>query len=80
MKLDNELWRRLTAFRFDDQGEPGRFIRKLSRDNGWSPAFAQRVVEEYRRYAYLTCIAGHVVVPSEQVDQAWHQHLLDTQP
>src|SRR5688500_8168689 len=81
MKTNPELWQRLAAWRFDsDEGLPGRFVAKLARDNGWSAVFARRVTEEYRRYAYLTCTAGHVVVPSEQVDQAWHQHLLDTQP
>ena len=80
MKPDQDLWRRLLAFDFDSEGHQGRFLSKLARDNGWHTPYARRVVEEYRRYAYLCCTAGHVVVPSEQVDQAWHQHLLDTEP
>lgn len=81
MKTDPDLWRRIAAHRFDpDDGPPGHFVAKLARDNGWAAPYTRRVVEQYRRYAYLCCTAGHVVVPSEQVDQVWHQHLLDTQP
>lgn len=74
------LWQGIAAFDFDEAAPAGHFARKLARDNGWSSTYTLRVIEEYRRYAFLTCTAGHVVVPSEQVDQAWHQHLLDTQP
>ena len=33
---------------------------------------------EYRRFLFLAMEAGHGVCPSPAVDQAWHQHLLDT--
>jgi hypothetical protein len=33
---------------------------------------------EYRRFVFLAMEAGHPVTPSEQVDQAWHLHLLYT--
>ncbi len=80
MKPHDELWRRLEGFRFDGDVGAGHFVRKLARDNGWAESHAGRVVEEYRRYVYLACTAGHVAVPSHPVDLAWHQHLLDTQP
>ena len=77
---DPELWQRVAAHDLDADAPPGWFAGRLAREHGWSLRRANRVVEEYRRYAYLTCIAGHVVVPSEAVDAAWHQHLLDTAP
>lgn len=74
-----ELWRRITDFDFDGDARPGYFAEKLACEQGWSRSFAKRVIDEYRRYVYLACTANHVVVPSDQVDMAWHQHLLDTE-
>src|SRR5206468_10253830 len=34
------------------------------------------VLNEYRRFLFLNSVAGHVVCPSEDVDAAWHQHLI----
>jgi hypothetical protein len=73
-----ELWSRIQAFSFDDQPSAFPFWTRLARDNGWSLAFAARVIGEYRRFAYLAVVAGHPVTPSDQVDQAWHLHLLYT--
>jgi uncharacterized protein (TIGR04222 family) len=74
-----ELWRRLEQYDPDGPGgPPGRFVARLARENGWTAAYARRVADEYRRFGYLCCVAGHMVVPCEQVDQAWHLHLLDT--
>src|SRR5262249_16669258 len=44
----------------------------------WSRYHACRVVEEYKRFCYLALVAGQPVTPSEDVDEAWHLHLLDT--
>jgi len=35
-------------------------------------------VVEYLRFVSLAMVSGHVVTPSEQVDQAWHLHLTYT--
>ncbi|MEM6751247.1 MAG: TIGR04222 domain-containing membrane protein, partial [Planctomycetota bacterium] len=75
---DTELWRRIAAHPFDDPASDFPFTRRLARDNRWSVGYAVRVVEEYRRFCYLACTAGHPVTPSDEVDQAWHLHLLYT--
>lgn len=75
---DLELLGRIEAYDFDAGAWPGYFAHKLAHDRRWSVGYAERVIDEYRRFAYLTGVAGHVVVPSDDVDQAWHQHLLDT--
>ncbi|HET9483757.1 MAG TPA: TIGR04222 domain-containing membrane protein, partial [Xanthomonadales bacterium] len=41
----------------------------------WSRARALEVVEEYRRYCFLACVAGRMMSPSDAVDQVWHLHL-----
>ncbi|MFM8826570.1 MAG: TIGR04222 domain-containing membrane protein, partial [Actinomycetota bacterium] len=71
-----ELWRRIAGHRFDDRSATLTFTARLARENGWTVGRAVRVVHEYRRFAFLTTVAGHAVTPSEDVDQAWHLHLL----
>jgi len=66
------------AFTLDDPESTLPFTRRLARDNNWKLCFALRAVREYRRFVFLAMRAGHVVVPSEAVDQAWHLHLLYT--
>lgn len=72
------LWERLQSFGFDQVDAQFPFSRRLARDNGWSHAFAVRVIEEYRRFLFLAMSAGHPVTPSDEVDQAWHLHLVYT--
>ncbi|MBK1725003.1 hypothetical protein CKO23_22865 [Thiocystis violacea] len=72
------LWRRIRAHVLDDPDAPLCFSRRLARDNHWSTMFAEGVIEEYRRFVLLAMVAGHPVTPSDQVDQAWHLHLLYT--
>lgn len=72
------LWDRLVAFSVDEGTEQLSFAQRLARENGWSAEYAQRVIEEYKRFAFLAIVAGHGVTPSDQVDQAWHLHLTYT--
>lgn len=75
---DDGLRARIQAFSPDEPGVVFPFSAKLARENGWTRGFAERVVEEYRRFLYLAMTAGHPVSPSVEVDQAWHQHLTYT--
>ncbi len=72
------LWEAIDAFQIDDEGSELTFAGRLARENGWSRAFAERVIDEYKRFVYLAMVAGHEVTPSEHVDQAWHLHLTYT--
>ncbi|XAL98656.1 hypothetical protein OT109_13835 [Phycisphaeraceae bacterium D3-23] len=77
-RVADDLLARVMAFELDDPESPMPFTKRLARDNRWPLAYAIRVVREYRRFVFLAMRAGHTVVPSEQVDQAWHLHLLYT--
>lgn len=69
----------LAAFRIDDTARPSwSFAQRLAHENRWKPSYAERVIVEYKRFLALTELAGHVICPSEQIDQAWHLHLLYT--
>jgi uncharacterized protein (TIGR04222 family) len=69
------LYGRLEDFSLDAIDAQLSFSCRLARENGWSINTALRVIEEYKKFAYLAVIAGHPVTPSDQVDQVWHLHL-----
>lgn len=76
---EKRLLTALAAFRIDDVETPAwSFAQRLAREQAWSARYAHRVIVEYKRFLALTALAGHVVCPSEQVDEAWHLHLLYT--
>jgi len=73
-----ELYSRIQAFSLDQPNTQLLFHKRLARDNGWSIGYAQRVIEEYKKFVFLAVAAGHPVTPSDQVDQVWHLHLTYT--
>lgn len=75
---DDPLWQKIRDFVLDDPDSAFPFTRRLARENRWTLGFAIRVVREYRRFLFLSKRAGHVVSPSDEVDQAWHLHLIYT--
>ena len=74
-----ELWTKIRNFDIDGGEATLTFAKRLARENGWSLHFANRVIEEYKRFVFLCMSAGHKCTPSEQVDQAWHLHLVYTE-
>src|SRR5215212_8428244 len=54
------------------------FAHKLGRKLGWTPPFARRAIDEYRKFLYLGVVADFGVTPSKVIDQVWHEHLLFT--
>ena len=73
-----DLYRRIQKFSVDKPGSDFPFSRRLSQENGWTVEYTHRVIEEYKKFAFLAVAAGHPVAPSDQVDQAWHLHLVYT--
>jgi hypothetical protein len=75
----SRLYQRICDYSPDDRESAFTFTQRLARENGWDQQYARRVVEEYKKFMFLAIAAGHTVTPSEQVDQAWHLHLIYTQ-
>ncbi len=75
---DPALWERIRTFAFDEPGTSLTFARRLARENGWNAERARRVIDEYRRFVYLAMVSPNMVSPSEDVDQAWHLHMVYT--
>lgn len=52
---------------------------KLVEEHGWAREKADTMEREYRRFLYLCTSQAEVpVVPSEDIDEFWHNHILDT--
>ncbi|NEZ63886.1 hypothetical protein D0962_14000 [Leptolyngbyaceae cyanobacterium CCMR0082] len=73
-----ELYKRLQIYALDQPGAQFSFSQRLAQENCWSFKYTCRVIEEYKRFAFLAVVAGHPVTPSDQVDQVWHLHLTYT--
>lgn len=72
---DHPVWVALSQYSIGPDDAALSFPQRLARENGWSAAQADRVIQEYRRFCFLAVTAGHPVTPSDAVDQAWHLHL-----
>lgn len=73
-----ELYERIQEFSLDQPEISFSFSQRLAKENGWSLGYAQRVIEEYKKFTFLAVAAGHPVTPSDSVDQVWHLHLTYT--
>src|SRR5438067_11295839 len=72
------LLARILAFDIDGGEVALPFAARLARENGWPRPYAERVVEEYKRFVFLAVTSGIIVCPAEDVDAAWHLHLTYT--
>jgi hypothetical protein len=41
------LWKKIENFQIDDPSVSFSFYKRLARENGWSQAYAERVIKEY---------------------------------
>lgn len=72
----DELLHRIEQFDFDEHQETLLFSARLAAEHAWSRDHVARVIREYKRFAFLAVVTDHAVTPSDDVDQAWHQHLV----
>ena len=75
---NHDLWRRIATHDFGTADAPLDFTTRLAREHGWTLAQARGAIEEYRRFCFLSVVAGHPVTPSDAVDEVWHLHLTYT--
>lgn len=73
------LWDRIRHYTFDeDLNAPVTFLSKLKKEQQWYEGFANRAIEEYKRFVFLCCVIKEGASPSHVVDQVWHLHLTYT--
>lgn len=77
-KHELDLYQRIQAYDFDKVDVKITFTQRLQREHRWTATYASRVVDEYRKFLLLAMVAGHKIIPSDQVDQAWHLHLTNS--
>lgn len=75
---NSELWGKIEGMSIGLEKARLSFSRRLARENGWSPVFAESVIHEYRKFIYLVALENRELTPSDQVDQAWHLHMTYT--
>lgn len=73
------LWSRIQGFSFDDRTAQVTFSDKLAASQNWTIPFAQKAIEEYRKFLFLCCTSPKGAAPSKIVDEVWHLHLSYTQ-
>lgn len=72
------VWQLLSRYEIGPLEASLPFAARLARDNGWSVGKTERVIDEYRRFAFLAATGETQVTPSDAVDQVWHLHLTYT--
>lgn len=77
-KEESKLWDKIKTYEIGASSVSFSFSDRLARENGWSLKYALRTILEYKRFMFLICIGQEPLTPSDQVDQAWHLHLLYT--
>lgn len=73
---DEGLWQRLREVDFESGDSMAGFSAKLAKEEGWRPSYVADVLEEYRRFLYLTQVSETQTTPSRAIDRAWHLHLI----
>lgn len=73
------LWQKIASFKFDEPRTKFRFADRLARENDWTKKYSLRVIEEYKKFVFLSAICPKPLTPSDPVDQVWHLHLTFTQ-
>ncbi len=74
--VQQALYQGIQALPFDEPAAARSMAQRLAQEHRWSPEYVQRVMAEYKRFLFLAMVAGHVVTPSEDVDEVWHLHML----
>lgn len=72
--MDHDLWERVTAM------DLSPVVEQLVMYKGWDPERAADAEHRYRRFFYLKAVMPQgKASPSPEVDEFWHQHIINTQ-
>jgi hypothetical protein len=77
--MNNELWKKMLTFEFDNPLSEYCFSTRLANENNWTKSFTEQAIIEYKKFMYLAAITHLMVAPSETIDKVWHQHLIFTE-
>jgi hypothetical protein len=74
-RSDPELWQKLAEFEVGPPGAVFSFAKRLAWESGWSLEFARLAFAEYKRFLYLSVVAGRRLTASAAIKQVWQLHL-----
>jgi hypothetical protein len=72
------LWDAIRAHPLPADAAGASFAEQLAREHKITGRTADRAIEEYRRFLYLSALGEGRSVPSRAVDAVWHLHLNHT--
>lgn len=75
-KNHHKQYQKIMDFPLDNKKAVIQFSARLAMDNVWSFDYTTQVIKEYKRFLFLMMAADHKVSPSDQIDQAWHLHMM----
>lgn len=52
-----ELYQRIQEFSLDEPSARFTFSHRLARDYGWTIEYTQQVIDEYKKFVFLTIVA-----------------------
>jgi hypothetical protein len=71
--MDQELWNRVAAL------DLSAVVSQLVNYQGWTAERAASVEQRYRRFFYLKAsLPDGMASPSAEIDEFWHQHIINT--
>lgn len=76
MLVNPELWQNVENFELSSPFDEFGFITRLEYENNWTIGFAEKAVQEYKKFMFLAAVSDEMVSPSEIVDTVWHLHLI----
>lgn len=69
-----ELFLRIQAFSLDHDWNSQPISQALAERYGWTQDYAQRVLDEYKRFCFISVTAKHPVCPPSAIECAWDMH------
>jgi hypothetical protein len=72
------LFQNIQAFDLDDPKAIVPFSKHLAKENRWGLKYAQKAIEEYKKFIFLKLVSDHHVIASRQIERVWHLHLVYT--
>jgi hypothetical protein len=73
---ERQLYNSILDFELDEPESKFNFSERLTRENNWRLSYSLRVIFEYKRFMFLLCYSKQPLTPSNEVDEAWHLHLI----
>jgi hypothetical protein len=73
-----DLYQNIQTFELDDPDATIPFSKRLAKENSWGLKYAQKAIEEYKKFIFLKVVSDRPIIASRQIERVWHLHLIYT--